>query len=200
MAPVPDPEPEPPILNIVGEKVALGPRRKDLLPLYQKWINDFEVKRNLGPPLIPATMEDEIKWMEENQNDASTIGFTIYEKETLSPIGNTDLFKVDWAHGTATFGLMIGEKSAWNKGYGTETTRLMMEYAFTGLGLRNVMLEVYSFNTAGIRAYLRAGFREIGRRRGAIRFGQRSWDTVLMDCTPEDLDSTALAHLIPPPD
>ena len=31
-----------PIVNIVGEKVALGPLRRDLLPLYHKWSNDFE--------------------------------------------------------------------------------------------------------------------------------------------------------------
>ena len=26
---------QPPILNIIGEKVALGPHRRELLPLYQ---------------------------------------------------------------------------------------------------------------------------------------------------------------------
>ena len=31
------------IINIFGEKVALGMLRRDLLPLYQKWINHFEV-------------------------------------------------------------------------------------------------------------------------------------------------------------
>jgi hypothetical protein len=41
----------PPILNPpaprvpAGEKVALGPHRRDLLPVYQRWINDFEVTR-----------------------------------------------------------------------------------------------------------------------------------------------------------
>jgi hypothetical protein len=34
--------PDQPILNIVGEKVALGPHRRDLVALYQRWINDFE--------------------------------------------------------------------------------------------------------------------------------------------------------------
>lgn len=31
---------EPPPLNIVGEQVALGPLRRDLLPLYQQWFNN----------------------------------------------------------------------------------------------------------------------------------------------------------------
>ena len=40
MPPTP-PEQDAPILNITGEKVALGPARRDLLPLYLKWMNDF---------------------------------------------------------------------------------------------------------------------------------------------------------------
>ncbi len=35
------------------------------------------------------------------------------------------------------------------RGYGTETTRLMLDYAFTALGLHNVMLTVFVFNAAG---------------------------------------------------
>jgi len=36
-----------PILNILGDKVALGPQHHDMLPLYVKWVNDFEVTRTL---------------------------------------------------------------------------------------------------------------------------------------------------------
>ena len=32
---------EEPILNVADELVALGPLRRDLLPLYQRWINDL---------------------------------------------------------------------------------------------------------------------------------------------------------------
>ena len=31
------PDDQPPIINIAGEKVALGPLRRDLVPLYQRW-------------------------------------------------------------------------------------------------------------------------------------------------------------------
>ena len=37
-----------PLTNIDGERVALGPLRRDLLPLYQRWINDFTALRTLG--------------------------------------------------------------------------------------------------------------------------------------------------------
>jgi hypothetical protein len=44
-----------PIVDIVGEKVALGPHRRELPPPYQKWIHDFEVTRTLGARLRPMT-------------------------------------------------------------------------------------------------------------------------------------------------
>jgi hypothetical protein len=40
-----------------------------------------------------------------------------------------------------------------------------LDYAFTALGLHNVMLSVHEFKHAGRRAYGKAGFREVGRRR-----------------------------------
>ncbi len=54
-----------PVVHVVGDLVALGPRRRDLLPTYQRWINDFEVLRTLGlPPPGPTTMEQETAWYE----------------------------------------------------------------------------------------------------------------------------------------
>jgi hypothetical protein len=41
---------EHPIINIEGDLVALGPLRRDLLPLYQRWINDLGTMRTLGLP------------------------------------------------------------------------------------------------------------------------------------------------------
>ena len=43
---------EQPIVNIRGERVALGPLRRDLVPTYQRWDTDFATNRttaNEGP-------------------------------------------------------------------------------------------------------------------------------------------------------
>jgi len=50
---------EEPVLNIAGERVALGPLRADLLPLYGRWINDFGTIRVTNPPSGPVTAEKE---------------------------------------------------------------------------------------------------------------------------------------------
>ena len=184
-----------PILNIVGDRVALGPRRRELLPLYLKWINDFEVLRTLGAPLRPMTMEAEEQWFNESSR-AEDASFTIYERSTLRPIGNTGFHELSLAHRQATFGILIGEKDCWDQGYGTEATRLMLDYGFNALGLHNIMLTVFSNNPRALRAYQKAGFREIGRRREARRVGDRAFDVVYMDCLATEFQSPVLRSLL----
>jgi diamine N-acetyltransferase len=179
---------ETPILNIEGELVALGPLRRDLLSIYQRWINDLGTMRTLGVPPLPMTSEKEQDWYERLSKSEDDVPFTIYEKETLRPIGNTGLHGVDYRNRSATFGIMIGEPECRGKGYGTETTRLMLDYGFIALGLHNVLLTVFAFNSVGIRAYRKAGFKEIGRRRECRLMGGKLWDEIYMDCLSSEFE------------
>lgn len=189
-------QPPTPMINVMGERVALGPHRRDLLPRYQAWINDFSVTRTLGAPLRPMTREAEEAWYEGAVKAGNSASFTIYERATLRPIGNTGLHEIDHRHRTATFGILIGEKDCWGKGYGTETARLMLDYGFTALGLHNIMLQVFSYNERGLRAYRRAGFRECGRRREAHRLGDTAHDIISMECLATEFESPVLRELL----
>ena len=188
---------EEPIINIAGDLVALGPLCRDLLPLYQRWINHFGTLRSIGASPRPMTAEAEAAWYDAHAagDDAP---FTIYERSSWRPIGNTDLRDIDHRNRTATFGIMIGEPDARGKGYGTEATRLMLDYAFTALGLHNVMLSVYEYNRAGWHAYRKAGFQEIGRRRACRFMGGRYWDEIIMDCLSTEFTSPVLGEVFVP--
>ena len=188
---------EPPVVNIVGNLVALGPLRRDLLRLYQRWINDFAAVRTLALPPQPMTLEAEAAWYDGLVTDGTRL-FTIYERATWRPIGNTDLRDVDHRNRSASFGILIGEADARGKGYGTEATRLVLDYAFTALGLHNVLLTCYEFNLAGKRAYEKAGFKEIGRRRQCRWLAGRLWDEIYMDCLATEFDSPVLGRVFVP--
>ena len=179
---------ERPILSIEGDLVALGPLRRDLLPVYQRWINNLGTLRTLDLPPSPMTLEKDQGWYDHVSRSESEVPFTIYERETLRPIGNTGLHEVDYRNRSASFGIIIGEPECRGKGYGTETTRLMLDYAFTALGLHNVSLIVFEFNAAGISAYSKAGFKESGRRRECRLVGGKLWDEVQMDCLSTDFE------------
>lgn len=177
-----------PVINVTGERVALGPIRKDLLALYTRWVNDLDAARMLEMPPGPMTEEKELEWFEGQAKAEDSMAFTIYERENLQPIGNTSLFEVDYRNSRATFGILIGEPEFRNKGYGTETTRLMLDYAFAALGLHSVMLTVFEFNPAGLRAYQKAGFKEFGRRRECRRMGGKLYDEIYMDCLASEFE------------
>ena len=105
---------------------------------------------------------------------------------------------IDYRDRRAGFGLEIGEADYRGRGYGTETVRLVLDYAFTALGLHNVDLETWEYNRAAQRAYTKAGFREIGRRRQAKFMGGKLWDIVYMDCLSTEFVSPVLSQILVP--
>ncbi|HEX8928386.1 MAG TPA: GNAT family protein [Actinomycetota bacterium] len=182
-------------LVVTGERVGLGPLRGDLVPRYQRWVNDLQVSRGLGMRQV-MTEEAERSWYEEfSKQDPGRVSFTIYDLDDLAPVGTTSLFEMDHFHGTATFGIMVAERRG--QGFGTEATRLMLEWGFTVLGLHNIELRVWDWNAGAIRAYIKAGFREIGRRRGGVVVMGRRYDIVYMDAIAPEFKSSALTDLVP---
>jgi len=179
---------------VVGEEVALGPLRRDLASTYARWMNQLEVRRGLDYLGI-ATPQSQEKWVDENvergaEGEPKGVEFTIYARSDSAPVGTAGLFRIAHAHGSARFGIAIGERRG--QGLGTEATRLVLDFAFHVLGLRNVLLEVLEWNAAGLTAYERAGFRRIGVRRGAVMSNGRPTDVVMMDAVPEDFGASVL--------
>src|SRR5688500_14947221 len=153
-----------PDLIVVGERVALGPLRPDLAASYARWKNQLDVRRGLHQIGI-ATAQSEGKWVEENLEAGAkpapeAAEFTIYDRTDSAPVGTAGLFDLAHANGIGEFGIYLGERRG--QGLGTEATRLVLDFAFNVLHLRNVLLQTLASNAAGMKAYERAGFRRIG--------------------------------------
>lgn len=183
-----------PIISLTGEKIALGPIRRELLPLYQQWMNQLDTTRFLRMGIY--SLENEVSWYENTSRGDSTAYFTIYEKSTMKPIGGVDLHAIDLVNRTAELGIMIGDPDARGKGYGTEAVQLMCDFAFNALGLNSVMLLTYEFNIAGQKAYTKAGFREFGRRRKVRWFAGRYWDDIYYDLLADEFESPVVRQMI----
>jgi len=69
----------------VGDLVALGPLRRVLLPLYQRWINNLGTVRMSSLMPRPMTEEQQREWYEQaaKSEDAATV--TMYERASLRP-------------------------------------------------------------------------------------------------------------------
>jgi diamine N-acetyltransferase len=177
-----------PFVNIRGEKVALGPLHDGMLHLFERWQNNLRTSDLGGDDPRPVTAETiAAEWGPLLRGErADWLGFAIYALPELRPIGHANVRDFSNSHGTAEIGITLGEVEERGRGYGTEAVRLLLGYAFQHLNVWNVWLDTSSYNPGAIRAYEKAGFREIGRRRGARVVGGARHDIVLMDCTRDD--------------
>ncbi len=170
---------------LIGSKVYLRPLDLADAPTLTTWLNDPEVTRYLllHRPLTLLAEEAFLRKMSESEHDI-VLGIVAREPEQF--IGATGLHQLDARNRHVQFGIVLGEKSAWGKGYGTEATRLMVRYAFETLNLNRVWLHVYEYNERAVRAYQKAGFRIEGRlRQDTFRDG-RYWDSFAMAVLREE--------------
>ncbi len=170
-----------------GKKVALSVLSKEYIPLFVKWLNDPEVTIYL-PMRRVITPEGEEEWIERVRKDPNCRHFPIVALPEEEVIGVTGLDRIDPYDGTATFGIFIGRKEYWGKGYGTEATILVLDYAFNCLKLHHVWLFVKDFNKRAINCYKKVGFREVGRLREAILQPDGRHDFIIMDILAKEFN------------
>ncbi len=169
--------------KMVGKKCYLSPIDMEDVEKYTAWLNDYEVTRYLtmAPQMISLHAEKE---MLLSLSKDHTYAIVTLEKDEL--IGGCGMIDVNNLHRTGEIGIFIGNGEYRNRGYGTEALKLLIDYSFKVLNLRNLMLKVYEFNDRAMHCYEKIGFRVIGRRRGAIERDLKVHDMIFMDILPED--------------
>ena len=170
-----------------GDRVGLAPLRRELVPDYARWVNEPAVREGTGPMGF-HTEETELAWYERVSSASAERApaqahFTICDLSDDAAVGTAGLFEVNHAHGTATYGILLGERRG--QGLGTDATRVVLRWAFDVLGLHNVMLGVLPWNEQAIAAYRRAGFADLGVRRRAVWSRGERIDELLMQAVRE---------------
>lgn len=154
-----------------GEKVGLRPVGRSDISNFLKWFNDPEVIQYLSM-YLPMTEMAEEKYIEElSTTRAGTVAHFVIEVikgESAVPVGTVGLHGINNKDHNTTFGIAIGDKDYWNKGYGTEAARLLIDYGFEQLNLHRIHSFALSFNERSIRMHKRVGFTEEGRQREAM--------------------------------
>lgn len=167
---------------ILGEKIRLrAPERSDL-PNFVAWLNDPEVTRGLLI-YLPLSMADEENWFTNMTNAPAAehpMVMEVLDGDVWVPIGNIGFHAIDWRCRSAEVGIFIGEKSCWNRGYGTEAMQMMLRHAFNTLNLNRVHLQVHADNPRAIRSYEKVGFVSEGRKRQGMYKDGEYVDIVLM--------------------
>ena len=181
------PESPQPTHVIRAQRVYLRPAERADLPIFVRWLTDAEVTKHLAIR-SPISQAMEEKWFDQmvEKQGKDHYHFVICLIDGDRPIGATDLRDLDLENGNAGFGIVIGEKAEWNKGYGTEALQAICDFGFGQLRLERIYLEVYAHHKAGQRAYQKAGFVEEGTLRNAHFAEGRHLDALIMSLLREE--------------
>jgi RimJ/RimL family protein N-acetyltransferase len=164
---------------LIGKTLYLRPLEREDAPAVATWFNDPQVRHTLQR-YQPMTVREEEEFLASAGRGEHDLVLGIVLKQDDRLIGATGLHKIDARNRHCAFGIVIGDKDEWGKGYGREATRLVVDHAFETLNLNRVWLHVYEYNPRGIRAYEKVGFKREGvLRQDNFRDG-RYWDTIVM--------------------
>lgn len=90
---------------------------------------------------------------------------TRFAIETLDGkhIGNCAYFKVDKFNKEAELGIMIGDRSYWDKGYGTDAITTLLNHIFSTTDLDRIYLKTLNWNARAQKCFEKCGFTPRGQ-------------------------------------
>ena len=154
-----------------------------------RWQRDSEYHRLAdGDPAMLFSEKKIREWSEKAIEDGYKperyfFSFRALDDDKL--IGFLSLW-VNLVHREVWVGVGIGERDYWGRGYGTDTMRLCVQYAFTELNVQRVSLGLHEYNPRALKAYQKAGFRLEGRTRQDVLREGRRFDSLWMGILREE--------------
>jgi ribosomal-protein-alanine N-acetyltransferase len=128
---------------------------------YVDWLNDPEVFKYLetGGNYSLDMLADFLKQVEKQ----NIYFWAIRLKETKRHIGNIKIDPISIRNSNGEYGIMMGDRESWGKGYAYEASKRIIDYFFQeDLLLMKITLGVVANNVAAHKLYLKLGFKEEG--------------------------------------
>ncbi|HEY7268984.1 MAG TPA: GNAT family protein [Dehalococcoidia bacterium] len=165
-----------------GKLVRLRPMEPDEFENYYQWMNDTEVKRYLGMRYFFSRAAEQ-EWLRGRTSAPlgySHIAFAVETKNEGRHVGSIDFHETVPEDRKAIVGIAIGDKTVWDKGYGTDAMVTLLRFGFDEMNMHRVMLHVDERNSRAQASYKKVGFVEEGRLRDDRFARGRYWDTIVM--------------------
>ena len=146
------------IPNLTSERLYYKPLSLfHLHDYYVNWMNDLDVIKYLesGGNYNLELLEEYLKGIEEKPE---VLFWAIHLKENDKHIGNIKIDPINKRHGLGEYGIMMGDKIEWGKGYAKEASLRILKYCFEELKLRKITLGVVFENTSAVHLYKKIGF------------------------------------------
>ena len=149
-------------------------------PNYHAWLNDAHVMQFLEARFRTHSLEEIRSYVSEmNVSKTDHIWRILFDGRH---VGNIKLAGITPRHRRANLALLIGDRSMWGRGVGTQAIRLATAESFKKYDLYKIYAGFYAVNVASIRAFEKAGYVIEGTLRGNRCLDGRMVDEVLMAC------------------
>jgi len=171
---------------LTGTTVTLKQLDASYLDDYLLMITDPQALRLTGshvsdPPTEPAELRRKaLVWLSSRPDQHDRADWAILRGTDGRFVGEVVLNEYDKDNESANFRIMLGPAEHFGHGYGSEATRLVIDYALGVAGLHRIGLEVYDFNPRARHVYEKAGFQAEGVRRDALRWDGEWADAIVM--------------------
>lgn len=156
-----------------GEAVTLRTIEEEDVEFLRDAINDPEVREGLTTA-YPVNAEQERDYFEEQISNREDVNLAICvdgESGRGGEIaGTVGLHDVDQRAGHAEIGIWLAPEFH-GRGYGTEASRLLTDFAFRELRMHRVQARVLATNEASARVWEKLGFAEDGVHREEVFTG-----------------------------
>lgn len=146
------------VLRLESERLILEPLTlKHLSEKYVSWMNDIDVYKYLETG-GNYTLEDLDLYLRD-QEEKKIFFWAIHLKESKKHIGNIKIDPIDKERNSGEYGIMMGDKSEWGKGYAKEASLRVLEFCFEKIKLSQVTLGVIENNINAFKLYEKMGFK-----------------------------------------
>jgi RimJ/RimL family protein N-acetyltransferase len=148
------------------------------------WINDPGINRYLLTGQVPVSIAAEAAFYERavtSWSEGTAYHFEIHVTADGRYIGNCGLHNIDMRHRSAEIGILIGETSEQNRGYGRDAIMTLTRFGFDTLGLNRIEIRSQADNERSMHLYEKLGFKPMGRLREATFTFGRFVDEAIFD-------------------
>ena len=174
--------------KLIGDNIYLSPISLDDVEEYAEMVNDIKVSVGLGylsyTNIVDFEREKEFLISVKKEK---MFAVRLLENDEL--LGNIGFNSLDIINRNGALGVLIGNPKYQRKGYGTEALKLILDYGFSFLNLRNISLSVFEYNEPAYNLYKKVGFKEAGRLRKAVEIMGKTYDVIIMDMLKEEFQS-----------
>lgn len=123
---------------------------------YVDWMNDEKVIKYLDSGGNYTIEELELFLKEQEEKDI--LFWAIILKSTKKHIGNIKIDPINESENSGEYGIMMGDRNEWGKGFAKEASNRIIEYCFKEINLSAITLGVIEKNISAVELYKKMGF------------------------------------------